>query len=59
MEMRSGYIDIICLVMLLLIFFVSLFLTYGKMFWIDVLLLAGTGALLGRTVGKMKTGHKF
>jgi hypothetical protein len=50
---RPEYIDIICLTILLLVFFVALFLTHGIWFIVDVLLLAGTGAILGRTIGKM------
>lgn len=46
-------IDIICLVILLVVFFVALFLTHGVWFIVDLLLLAGTGTILGRTVGKM------
>lgn len=50
---KSEHIDIVCLVILLLIFFMALFLTHGAVFIIDVFLLAGTAVLLGRTVGKM------
>ena len=52
---KPGYIDVICLEMLLIIFFVTLFLTNGVWFIIDVLLLAGTAAVFGRTVGEMVT----
>jgi hypothetical protein len=50
---RPEYIDIICLVILLIIFFTALFLAHGVLFIVDILLLAGTAAVLGRTVGKM------
>jgi hypothetical protein len=50
---RPEYIDIICLMTLLSVFFMALFLTHGVWFIIDILLLAGTGAVLGRTVGNM------
>lgn len=50
---RPEYVDIICLVILLPVFFVTLFLTHGIWFVIDVLLLVGTAAVLGRTVGNM------
>lgn len=48
-----GYVDAICLVILLIIFFIALFITQGIMFVVDMILLAGTAALLGRTMGKM------
>jgi uncharacterized membrane protein YqaE (UPF0057 family) len=54
MTFRAEYIDIICLVILLIAFFMALFLTRGIWFIVDVLLLAGTGYVLGRTVGKEK-----
>jgi len=50
---RPEYIDVICLVILLAVFFVALFLTHGVWLVADVLLLAGTGAILGQTIGKM------
>lgn len=50
---RPEYIDVICLVILLAVFFVALFLTHGIWLVADVLLLAGTGAILGQTIGKM------
>jgi hypothetical protein len=50
---RPEYIDIICLVILWVIFFVALFLVHGVWFIVDTLLLAGIAAVLGRTVGKM------
>ena len=52
---RPGYIDIICLVILLIIFCVALFLTEGVWLIIDIILLAGTGAVLGKTVGESVT----
>lgn len=52
---RPEYIDIICLVILLVIFFMALFLTHGVWLIVDAILLALTGAVLGRTVGKMVT----
>ena len=55
MTYKPGYIDIICLVILLVIFFVALFLTQGIWRIVDLLLLAGTGAVLGKTIGEMKT----
>lgn len=54
---RSEYIDIICLAILFLVFFVALFLTHGVWFIVDLLLLAGTGAVLGRTVGEIKSNY--
>lgn len=50
---RPEYIDIICLVILLLVFFMALFMTHGIWFIVDIILLAGAGAVLGRTVGKI------
>lgn len=50
---RPVYIDLACLMMLLLIFFAALFLTNGVWFVFDTILLAGTAALLGRTLGNM------
>lgn len=50
---RPEYIDIICLVILWMVFFMALFMARGIWFIIDVLLLAGIGAVLGCTVGKM------
>lgn len=52
---KLEYIDIICLIILLLVFFTVLFLAHGIWLIIDLLLLAGTGAVLGRTIGKMVT----
>lgn len=50
---KPVYIDLVCLTILLFIFFIALFLTNGITFLIDVILLAGTAALFGRTVGNM------
>lgn len=50
---KPDYIDITCLVILLIVFFVTLFVAHGVWFIVDLLLLAGTGAILGHTVGKM------
>lgn len=53
---KPGYIDIICLIILWLVFFVALFLTDGIWFIADILLLAITAAVLGKTVAEMKIG---
>lgn len=50
---KPEYIDIICLVILLVIFFLALFLTHGILLIADVILLALAGAVLGKTIGKM------
>lgn len=55
MSFRQEYIDIICLMILLVIFFIALFLTHGVWLIVGAILLALTGAVLGRTVGKMVT----
>lgn len=54
---RPIYMDLVCNVILFLIFFTSLFLTDGIWFVFDIILLAGTGVLLGRTVGNIHTGN--
>lgn len=52
---RHGYIDIICLVILWLIFFISLFLTQGIWFIADIILLVGTAAVPGKTIAEIVT----
>jgi len=59
MKIRLEYFYIIFLVALLPVFLDALFQTSGILFVMFVLLLAGTGALLGLIVGKMKTGQKL
>lgn len=50
---KPEYIDVICLVILLAVFYLALFLTHGIWLIADVILLALTGAILGKTIGNM------
>ena len=54
---RPDYIEIACLLCLYIIFFIALFMIHGNgiMLIIDLLLLAGTAAVLGHTVAKTRS----
>ena len=58
---KPDYIEIGCLISLLIIFFTTLFMVRGNgmMSVIDLLLLAGTAAVLGRTVGLIRVNGRM
>lgn len=55
---KPDYIEIGCLICLFIIFFVTLFMIHGNgmLLIVDLLLLAGTAAVLGHNVAKIKYG---